>query len=110
MPAIGVEADIDKSRPNGLSFVGSETKRLERAGPVTVNQDVTAGDQRSQLGKAGRRLRIESGAALAERRLGGSRFIPGRGVDPENVSAEPGEEAGRGRSGQNPGEIEDSDA
>ena len=55
----------------------------------------------------GRVARVEPGGALADRHLRhDSGLVPAGRIDAQHVGAEPGEQAGRHRSGQHAGEVE----
>ena len=90
----------------------AQPEPVQRVRPVSVHQDVGAGEQFVQPGAAIPGAEVEQRAALAEQPVVAvqRQFRPIRRIQPEHVRAERGEVPGRHRAGDDAGEVEHPDA
>lgn len=106
-PAIGIQADVHQPRCDGAAHVGTETQAFQGIGPIAVDQNVGAGEQRLETLATCRLAQVQPRALLAQgdfRHHAG--LIPVRRVDAQYLGTEAGEQSGGDRAGQYTGQIQ----
>ena len=110
-PAIGAERNIDHPGIQRATCSDAVAQSLQRIGAIAVDQDVCRGQQRLESLAIGGAPEVQSRAALAQGHLGClGRFVPVGRIDPQHLGAQPGQQAGGDRPGEDAGQVEDADA
>ena len=110
-PAVGAERDLDEPGRDGLPGRLAQPEAVEGARAQPVHEDICVRQQTGEerLPLAGRE--VERRAPLAEGEVARADavglVVAGR-VDPQHLRPESGQQAGRHRPGQRPGDVKDA--